>query len=134
MPTTNSVEADRLVEWLDLIAAGVVVSRCVDVSRPVPSGVLLRRDGRPVSESAIDRALTTQAVLDQEAALLRWAERRTLQVGLDHPDAAFRSTRPLNAVQAHAAAAIGGYDDLALIVGPAGTGKGPRTITARVVG
>ena len=36
VPTTNGVEADRLVEWVDQIAAGVAVSRCVDVSRPVP--------------------------------------------------------------------------------------------------
>ena len=123
VPTTNGVEADRLVEWLDQMAAGVAVSRCVDISRPVPSGVLLRRDGRPVSESAIDRALTTQAILDQEAALLGWADRRRLHIGHDHPDAAFRSARPLHGVQAQAAAAIAGYDDLVLIVGPAGTGK-----------
>ncbi len=123
VPTTNGVEADRLVEWVDQMAAGVAVSRCVDVSRPVPAGVLLRRDGRPVTESAIDRALTTQAILDQEAALLGWADRRLLHIGQDHPDAAFRSARPLNGVQAQAAAAIAGYDDLVLIVGPAGTGK-----------
>ncbi len=53
--------------WSEL-AGEVAVARCVDVSRPVPPGALLRRDGRPVTESAIDRALTTQAILDQEAA------------------------------------------------------------------
>ena len=80
VPTSNGVEADRLVDWLDDLAAGVAVTRCVDVSRPVPPGVLLRRDGRPVTESAIDRALTTQAILDQEAALLGWADRRLAHV------------------------------------------------------
>ncbi len=80
VPTTTGLDADRLVAWLDDVAAGVAVSRCVDLSRPVPPGALLRRDGRPVTESAIDRALTTQAIFDQEAALLGWADRRTLHV------------------------------------------------------
>ena len=69
--------AGQLVGWLDDVAEGVAVSRCVDLSRPVPPGALLRRDGRPVTESAVDRALTTQAILDQEAGLLAWADRRT---------------------------------------------------------
>jgi hypothetical protein len=123
LPTTSSVEADWLVERLDQMAAGMAATRCVDLSRPVPAGSLLRKDGRPVSESAIYRALTTQAILDQEAALLGWADRRMLHIGQDHPDAPWRSTRVLNGVQAQAAAAIAGYDDLVLIVGPAGTGK-----------
>ena len=65
--------------WIRL-AGEVAVARCVDLSRPVPPGALLRRDGRPVTESALDRALTTQAILDQEADLLAWADRR-----LTHP-------------------------------------------------
>ena len=87
MPTTNGVEADRLVESGGSDGGRVTVSRRVDVSRPVPAGVLLRRDGRPVTGVGIDRALTTQAILDQEAACWVWADRRTLHTGQDHPDA-----------------------------------------------
>ena len=123
VPTSTSLAAERLVGWLDDAASGLAVSRCVDLSRPVPPGALLRGDGRPVTESAVDRALTTQAILDQEAALLAWADRRTMTCGDRHPGAPTRSTRVLNPVQAEAAAAVAGWDDLVLIVGPAGTGK-----------
>ena len=44
-----------------------------DPSRPVCP---LRRDGRPISEAAVDRALTTQAILDEERTLIAWADRR----------------------------------------------------------
>ena len=43
---------------------------------PIPAGAMLHHDGRPVTESAIDRALTTNGVLDQEAGLIEWADRR----------------------------------------------------------
>jgi hypothetical protein len=123
VPTGTSLAADRLVGWLDDVAAGVAVSRCVDLSRPIPPGTLLRRDGRPVTESAVDRALTTQAILDQEAGLLSWADRRTMTCGDRHPGVPTRSTHVLNPVQAEVAAAVAGWDDLVLVVGPAGTGK-----------
>ncbi len=58
VPTATSLAAEQLVGWLDDVASGVAVSRCVDLSRSVPPGALLRRDGRPVTESAVDRALT----------------------------------------------------------------------------
>jgi hypothetical protein len=35
--------------------------------------VARRFDGRPVSEHVTERRLTTRAILDQEAAILRWA-------------------------------------------------------------
>jgi conjugative relaxase-like TrwC/TraI family protein len=123
VPTANAVEADRLIDWLDNTAHSVEVSRCVDLSRPIPPGVLLRRDGRPVTESAIDRAFTTQAILDQEAGLLAWADRRLVHVGGQNPDAVWRAAPPLTGGQAETAAAIAGWDDLVLVVGPAGTGK-----------
>ncbi len=123
VPTATSLAAEQLVGWLDDVASGVAVSRCVDLSRSVPPGALLRRDGRPVTESAVDRALTTQAILDQEAGLLSWADRRTMTRGDRHPGAPTRSTHVLNPVQAEAAAAVAGWDDLVLVVGPAGTGK-----------
>ena len=65
-----------------------VVLTCPAPYRPVRS---YGGDGRPVTESAVDRALTTQAILDQEAALLGWADRRTLTFGDRHPDAPTRA-------------------------------------------
>ena len=81
------------------------------------------RDGRPVTESAIDRALTTQAILDQERALLDWADRRLDHDGPDEPAAVDRSDVDLTLPQADAACAVAGHADLVLVVGPAGTGK-----------
>ncbi len=84
---------------------------------------MLRRDGRPVAESALDRALTTQAILDQEADLLAWADRRLAHPG--HPELATRHQSPirLTVAQAEVAVAVAGTADLVLVVGPAGTGK-----------
>lgn len=75
VPTTVTVDTEQLTGFLQRLAdyAGV---RCVDISRPVPAGLSLRRDGRPISESAVDRALTTKAILDEEERLMAWAEHR----------------------------------------------------------
>lgn len=123
IPTETGIEADRLLRWIDRVVDDTTESRCVDLSAPIPNGALLRNDGRPVSESVLDRALTTQAILDQEAALIAWADLRLAYDGADNPDAATRSTIELNTAQAQAAAAVAGGDDLVLVVGPAGTGK-----------
>jgi len=121
MPTATHSTAGRIVAWVDHVAADAEATRCVDLSRLVPAGSQRRRDGRPVSESVIDRALTTQAILDQETAVLDWADRR-----LDYEPALpvdVVSSTQLNAAQRHAASAVAGHGDLVLIVGPAGTGK-----------
>ncbi|MAT05937.1 MAG: hypothetical protein CL424_12935 [Acidimicrobiaceae bacterium] len=122
-PTETAAEAETIVRWADNLADRVAAERCVDISKPIPSGALLRRDGRPVSESAIDRALTTQAILDQEHGLIVWADHRFRHDGRDQPAAATYSEVPLTAPQADAAAAVAGRSDLVLVVGPAGTGK-----------
>ena len=80
-------------------------------------------DGRPVTESAIDRALTTRAILDQERSLIEWADRRFAHDGPDEPAAVEKSDVDLTLPQADAACAVAGYADLVLVVGPAGTGK-----------
>src|SRR5205807_4345027 len=51
VPSDVRVSADKLVPWLDDLAAEVIDERLVDLSRPVPDDVLLRRAGRPVSEA-----------------------------------------------------------------------------------
>ena len=123
VPTDVAVPAGQLVPWLNKLTDLVVATRCIDVSKPIEADATLRKDGRPITESVIDRALTTQAILDQEAALIDWADHRFSYEGIDRPEAVTRSPRPLNAAQAEGAAAVAGTSDLVLIVGPAGTGK-----------
>ncbi|HKZ24256.1 MAG TPA: AAA family ATPase, partial [Acidimicrobiia bacterium] len=88
-----------------------------------PAGAKLRSDGRPITESAVDRALTTRAILDEEEELIAWAERRK------HEEAARTRPRPVRTVgdltpgQIAAVAAVAGHGKLELIVGPAGAGK-----------
>jgi conjugative relaxase-like TrwC/TraI family protein len=123
VPTATAATAAQLASWLDGVVDEIVTTRCIDVSRPIPSDALLRRDGRPVTESIVDRALTTQAILDQEGALIDWADRRFVHDGPDEPAAATRSAIELNVAQTEAACAVAGHADLVLVVGPAGTGK-----------
>lgn len=73
-PTMISVESGRLTDFLQRVADLGTDTRCVDISRFAPSGVAVRRDGRPVTEPAVHRVLTTQAILDEEEQILTWAE------------------------------------------------------------
>ena len=123
IPTETGIDADRLVRWIDRVVDDTTASRCIDLSKPIPKDALLRNDGRPVSESVLDRALTTQAILDQEADLIAWADQRLTYDGADNPAAIARSIVELNSAQGQAAASVAGSDDLVLVVGPAGTGK-----------
>jgi len=123
VPTDLTWPAARLVAWLDQLTEHVVQDLCVDISRPVGPNDLLRKDGRPVTESVADRALTVQSILDQEATLIEWVDRRLRHDGFDNPDAASQSALSLNLAQASAAAAVAGTDDVVFVVGPAGTGK-----------
>jgi conjugative relaxase-like TrwC/TraI family protein len=121
-PTDLAVGAERLVEWIEQSAGHLGASHCVDLSHPIPAGAMLRRDGRPVSESAIDRALTTNGVLDQEDGLIEWADRRLGALEEDHDGLAAQTTH-LTGSQRVAASAVAGGAELVLVVGPAGTGK-----------
>ena len=121
--TELGADAAATFDAVESLADWIATNRCVDISAPVPANSLLRRDGRPVSESAVDRALTTQAILDQEHDLLDWAERRLDAGGAVEPAAIDRSDIDLNIAQADAASRVAGDEQLVLIVGPAGTGK-----------
>jgi conjugative relaxase-like TrwC/TraI family protein len=123
VPTTVAADAKGVTEFLELLASQAVERRCVDISRPVPAGVELRRDGRPVTEAAVDRALTTGVILEQEEQLAEWAQLR-----LADPAPATRlqprvGVDGLSPEQKEAASAVAGFRGLELIVGPAGTGK-----------
>ncbi len=123
IPTDNTFHPEATVELLDLLTDSALNEHCVDISRPIADGVLLRRDGRPVTESVADRALTTPAILAQEERLLAWAERRMALDPTESPEAVRRSQVELTGPQAETAAAVAGDADLVLVVGPAGTGK-----------
>jgi hypothetical protein len=120
VPTTVAVPADRLAPWLDGLAERVVAACMVDLSRPIPDGVPLRRDGRPITESAVDRLLTLPDVLAEEERLIGLAERR---VALEGVDRAVEAAEKLDAPQRQLATAVAGNRALVLGVGPAGTGK-----------
>jgi len=123
IPTDVVIPTDQIPDVLKQLTDFAIDHRCVDISRPMPDGLILRKDGRPLTESPLDRVLTTDEILTQERRLLAWAERR---MGYDPTDSAFapeRSVVPLTQPQTEAAAAVAGDAHLTLVVGPAGTGK-----------
>ncbi|GEM_PF-724572 len=123
LPTDVVLGDVDVIDLLDGMTDLAIRQHCVDISRPIPDGAPLRRDGRPVWESVADRALTTPEILAQEERLLAWAERRNTRIGTDSAEAPARSTVELTGPQAETAAAVAGDADLVLVVGPAGTGK-----------
>jgi conjugative relaxase-like TrwC/TraI family protein len=123
VPTWARFPSEQLVPWLDDLAAEMTTSRMVDLSRPIPDGARLRRDGRPVTESALDRALTTNAILNEERGLVEWAYQRLLDGGRPLDDILNGPGVELAVGQAETAAAVAGNQELVLVVGPAGTGK-----------
>jgi ATP-dependent exoDNAse (exonuclease V) alpha subunit len=112
LPADATSSAEQLVELVDELAAEAA-GRCLGLHPPARGAVARRFDGRPVSEHVTDRRLTTRAILDQEAALLRWARQAAGVV----PAAAGEDA------QAAAARAVAGTHRLVLVVGPAGGGK-----------
>jgi len=121
VPTSVAVDSKQLTDFLQRLADHAAAARCVDISRPVPVHVSLRRDGRPITEAAVDRALTTRSILDEEERLIEWADRR--QAGERDSVRLPTSRTDLAPAQAESVAAVAGYRGLELIVGPAGTGK-----------
>ncbi|MGA7272196.1 MAG: MobF family relaxase, partial [Acidimicrobiia bacterium] len=123
VPTTTAVDSTELTAALDTLSSEVANNRCVDISRPVPEGARLRRDGRPITESAVDRALTTRSILDEEEKLIAWSERRKDLRVTRKRARPVRFAEHLTPGQAAAVAAVTDGNGLELIVGPAGAGK-----------
>ena len=73
-----------------------------------------------MTESAVDRAFTVTFVLDQECELLDWADQR---LAYDGRDAALLAGAPPTDANEPPPRPWPASDDLALVVGPAGTGK-----------
>lgn len=114
----GDLSAADAVMWIDRLAASAD-AQCVPLGPPTEPGAPRRRDGRPVTEAVTDRRLTTQAVLDQETELQRWAAANSTPV------------EPSADPQRGASDAMASHEPLVLVVGPAGTGK--TTTTARAV-
>ena len=123
VPTTTAVGSDELTGVLDTLADQIADNLCVDISRPIPAGVPLRRDGRPITEPAVDRTLTTRAILDEEEELIAWAQRRRQRVATRRRPRTMLFDGDLSPGQQAAVAAVAGNGGLELVVGPAGAGK-----------
>ncbi len=87
---------------------------------PPFDGPLRESDGRPTSESILDRRYTTQFILDEELSIVDWADERWSAAGTP---ARLPDVGTLDAAQAHAASLVAGTHPLVVVVGPAGTGK-----------
>jgi conjugative relaxase-like TrwC/TraI family protein len=120
-PTTVPADAEQLTSWLDGLADHAVEARCMDISRPVRPGVPTRRDGRPITESAVDRTLTTPTILNQEHQLVSWAEQRLSRPGQRNRRMILPKGLDPGQIEVATAAARG--RDLEFVVGPAGAGK-----------
>lgn len=77
-------------------------------------------DGRSIWIEPIAAHHTSQTVLAQEERILTWAIDQ--QQALPQPSVTVEAGR-LDLLQQHAARAVAGLDLLAIVVGPAGTGK-----------
>ncbi|MEX0667240.1 MAG: AAA family ATPase, partial [Acidimicrobiia bacterium] len=123
VPTTTAMGSVDLTKVLDDLADHTADNRCVDISRPVPSGVPLRRDGRAITEPTVDRTLTTRMILDEEEDLIARAQHRKNRQATRTRIRAVRFGLDLSPGQQEAVAAVAGDGGLELIVGPAGAGK-----------
>jgi conjugative relaxase-like TrwC/TraI family protein len=80
VPTDTGLAAGDLVADLEHAAEVFAQEWLVELARPVPDGVALRAsDGRPVSESPLERRYTTAYILEREQRLAHWAHARWCQ-------------------------------------------------------
>jgi hypothetical protein len=112
LPADATGSGQQLIELVDELATETT-GRCLGLHPPVRGVAAHRLDGRPASEHVTDRRLTTRAILEQEAGLLRWARQA---VGVAR-------TAASGDTQATAVQAVAGTHRLVLVVGPAGAGK-----------
>jgi hypothetical protein len=118
--------ADR---WLDVLerAADRVVKDCVDLD-PADTQVRRASDGRSVWIEPTAPGLSSEPVLVEEEAIVAWA----MEAQPIEPEPSMTvDVEGLDVLQAEAAAAVAGVDDLVLVVGPAGAGKTAMLARAR---
>ncbi len=117
--TTVHVTPGELVATLERITERVLDEQCVDLT-PIGDGPRRESDGRPTSESILDRRYTTEFILDEERAIVDWADERWSTAGVS---ARLRDVGTLDPALAYAASFVAGTNPLVVVVGPAGTGK-----------
>jgi len=83
-------------------------------------GAVLRRDGRPITESAISRVLTTPAILAEEQHIAVWAQQRLARPATAHPASLAPAQTDLDHAQLELAAAVAGDAPLVLARRPGG--------------
>ena len=122
VPTTATLPANDVVRLAEDLAADALARHLVDLGPAIDQRIPVRSDGRPITESALDRRVTLPWIVRQEESLVVWAERRWCEPGasvalsgggVDHLDRA----------QLAVAAAVAGDASLVCVVGPAGAGK-----------
>jgi conjugative relaxase-like TrwC/TraI family protein len=118
VPTTVNRDTEELVAWVERVTDNVI-ARQVELAPPFAPDTPRRRDGRPITESTLDRHFTTEHILTEEEFLLTWALERQLPDGRP----AHLTVAGLDRAQELAARTVAGTAGLAVIVGPAGAGK-----------
>jgi hypothetical protein len=108
--------------WAQAVEAACdqVIAACQTLDPPADNATVRASDGRSVWIAPTEPYLTTEAVLAQEERILAFA--MAAQEPPEGPSATV-DRAGLDALQADAAAAVAGDDQLVLVVGPAGTGK-----------
>ena len=119
-PTDVAAHPDQLPLVLGHMADQLIASRNIELAPRVPEIVPRRvSDRRPITESTLDRQLTTAQVLREEEAVIDWARCRWARAGLP----ATLEAGPLDRAQHLVASEVAGTAELAIVVGPAGAGK-----------
>ncbi|MEO8697111.1 MAG: MobF family relaxase, partial [Acidimicrobiales bacterium] len=118
-----AMRATELVEQLEVLTEAITRDLLIDLSPPVVEGAVLRRDGRPITESVIDHVLTAPSILAEEQRIAAWAQQRLSQPATDKPAVLAPVLTSLDHAQLELAAGVAGDAPLVLAVGPAGTGK-----------
>jgi conjugative relaxase-like TrwC/TraI family protein len=119
VPTTVHMPPAELVQTLERLTEQALDDHCVDLT-PIGDGPLRESDGRPTTESNLDRRFTTEFILDEERAIVDWADERWSRASTP---SAMRNVDSLDPAQVHAASLVAGRRSLVVVVGPAGTGK-----------
>jgi conjugative relaxase-like TrwC/TraI family protein len=109
-------------DWATAVehACDRVIDGCVTLDPPRPPGPVRASDGRSIWIAPTEPFLTHERVLAQEERILTFA------LEAHDPPAApsvALDREGLDVLQADAAAAVAGQDQLVLVIGPAGTGK-----------
>jgi conjugative relaxase-like TrwC/TraI family protein len=118
-----AMPAAALVGRLEALTEVITREVLVDLSPAIVEGAVVRRDGRPITESAIGRVLTTPSILAEEHRIAKWAQQRLAQPSAASLVALTWSGIGLDHAQAELAVAVAGDAPLVLAIGPAGTGK-----------